>query len=56
MQKANITHTEMAKRMGTSLRDETELAVALSALNKAANARNAVWARCRGRRAAVDDK
>lgn len=44
MQKANVTQTEMAKRMGTSravvrrLLDETDLAVTLSTLSKAASA------------------
>jgi antitoxin HicB len=44
MQKANVTQTEMAKRMGTSravvrrLLNETDLAVTLSTLSKAATA------------------
>ena len=44
MQKANVTQTEMAKRMGTSravvrrLLDETDLAVTLSTLSKADSA------------------
>ena len=44
MQKANVTQTEMAKRMGTSravvrrLLDETDLAVTLATLSKAASA------------------
>jgi antitoxin HicB len=44
MQKANVTQTEMAKRMGTSravvrpLLDETDIAVTLSTLSKAASA------------------
>ncbi len=44
MQKANVTQTEMAKRMGTSravvrrLLDESDLAVTLSTLSKAASA------------------
>ncbi len=44
MQKANVTQTEMAKRMGTSravvrrLLDETDLAVTLATLSKAATA------------------
>lgn len=44
MQQANVTQTEMAKRMGTSravvrrLLDETDLAVTLSTLSKAASA------------------
>ncbi len=41
--------------MGTSLRDETDLAVTLSALNEAASTRNEVWARWGDRRIAVDD-
>jgi plasmid maintenance system antidote protein VapI len=44
MQKANVTQTEMAKRMGTSravvrrLLDETDLAITLATLSKAATA------------------
>ena len=44
MQKADVTQTEMAKRMGTSravvrrLLDESDLAVTLSTLSKAASA------------------